>query len=155
MELKVTIDLDSFLKAFNAIPDIAKKEMTQEIAGVSRSIQNQARTVHRFKTKSGNLARSIWYTIRNKGLSAEIFLNESTAQYGKYVHDGTRAHTIRPQTRKYLYFVSGGNKVFAKKVNHPGINPDQFLYEAAQIKEPDFIIKMNTAVDRVIKLAGF
>lgn len=146
MELKVTIDLDSFLKAFNAIPDIAKKEMTQEIAGVSKSIQNQARTVHRFKTKSGNLAKSIWYTIRNKGLSAEIFLNESTAQYGKYVHDGTRAHTIRPQS---------GNKVFAKKVNHPGIKPDKFLYEAAQVKEPDFIIKMNTAVDRVIKLAGF
>ena len=146
MELKVTIDLDSFLKAFNAIPDIAKKEMTQEIAGVSRSIQNQARTVHRFKTKSGNLAKSIWYTIMNKGLSAEIFLNESTAQYGKYVHDGTRAHTIRPQS---------GNKVFAKKVNHLGIKPDQFLYEAAQVKEHDFIIKMNTAVDRVIKLAGF
>lgn len=41
---------------------------------------------------------------------------------------GTRPHVIRPRTRKVLRFRTGGEVVFAQKVNHPGTEAKPFFY---------------------------
>lgn len=52
--------------------------------------------------------------------------------YAKYVHDGTRPHTIRPRQAQALRFLVGGRVVYAKVVNHPGTRARPFLDQAAR-----------------------
>jgi hypothetical protein len=50
--------------------------------------------------------------------------------YLGYHHDGSRPHIIRPRRRKALRFISGGQVVFATRVQHPGSAPNRFLIKA-------------------------
>lgn len=64
---------------------------------------------------------------------------EATAPYARYVHDGTRAHVIRPVRAKALSFIMPGvGRVFAQKVNHPGGKPHPWMTEAAEDLEAGF-----------------
>jgi hypothetical protein len=47
-----------------------------------------------------------------------------------YVINGTSPHQIRPRTRQALRFTVGGRIVFAKLVNHPGTQANDFLNKA-------------------------
>jgi len=44
-------------------------------------------------------------------------------------HEGTRAHEIRPRTKRVLVFVpkGGGPWVYARRVRHPGTRPSRYL----------------------------
>lgn len=49
------------------------------------------------------------------------------------VHNGSRAHVIRPRrTGGVLRFVIGGRVVYARRVNHPGYKGDPFLVKALE-----------------------
>ncbi len=47
-----------------------------------------------------------------------------------FVINGTRPHQIRPVRAQALRFTVGGRVVFAKLVNHPGTQPNDFLNKA-------------------------
>lgn len=46
------------------------------------------------------------------------------------VHNGSRAHLIRPRSKRYLRFEVGGRVVYAKLVRHPGYKGNPFLRDA-------------------------
>ncbi|WP_315902956.1 hypothetical protein [Streptomyces salinarius] len=48
----------------------------------------------------------------------------------KFVLDGTPPHVIRPRRAKALRFPYRGRTVFAKIVNHPGAEANNFLARA-------------------------
>lgn len=50
----------------------------------------------------------------------------SGAFYGRFVREGTRAHTIRPVRAKALRFIMGGQEVFAVSVKHPGTKANPY-----------------------------
>lgn len=55
----------------------------------------------------------------------------STNPHTSFVHDGTRAHQIRPRRPGgVLRFEVGGRVVFARVVNHPGYRGDPYLTRA-------------------------
>ena len=55
------------------------------------------------------------------------------ADYAEYVHEGTRAHTIRPKKHGgVLVFQAGGETVFTTIVHHPGTKAQPWLLEAMQ-----------------------
>jgi hypothetical protein len=155
VELKATIDDADFQKAMTAFPSIAKKELRLALYSTSHSVVLQAQAEHRFKTKGGNLEKSIQSRMSPEDeLAAEVFFNEGIATYGKYQHDGTGPHQIKPKNKKSLYFVSGGTGYFSKGVNHPGIKPDPFITNAAKVKEPLFNKNISNAVNATITAAG-
>lgn len=53
------------------------------------------------------------------------------APYSAFVHEGTRPHVIAAKDGGLLAFEGAGGTVFAKKVNHPGTQPNPFLANAA------------------------
>jgi len=61
------------------------------------------------------------------GPSADITVRHPAVGY---VINGTRPHQIRPRTKKALRFTVGGRVVFAKLVNHPGTQANDFLNKA-------------------------
>lgn len=50
--------------------------------------------------------------------------------YTGYVIYGTVPHVIRPVRARALRFLSGGKIVFARKVDHPGTKPHDFMTRA-------------------------
>lgn len=61
------------------------------------------------------------------GPSADITVRHHAVGY---VINGTAPHQIRPRTKKALRFTVGGRVVFARLVNHPGTQPNDFLNKA-------------------------
>jgi HK97 gp10 family phage protein len=56
----------------------------------------------------------------------------SPLEYAVFVERGTRPHIIRPKRARALRFEVGGETVFAKKVMHPGTEPQPFFQRALQ-----------------------
>ncbi len=106
----------------------------------------QMRTVQlakaRVPKRTGNLQRSI-HPGSLRGLSATV---EASAEYAAYIEYGTRAHIIRPRTRRALAWndnpgarrLSGNLRsgfspnVFARLVRHPGTSAQPFLGPSAR-----------------------
>jgi len=63
----------------------------------------------------------------------------------KSVMFGSKRHIIAAKNVKYLHFISkSGREVFAKRVNHPGTKPNNFLERALAATKPDRVGKRVT-----------
>jgi hypothetical protein len=90
--------------------------------------------------KTGNLGRSI----RLGSVSPTRAETVAAAHYAAYVERGTRAHVIRPKSKKVLRWAAdgsarlsgavrtGGKVRFAKRVNHPGTRAQPFMLPGAK-----------------------
>lgn len=58
------------------------------------------------------------------------------AEYGLYVHEGTKPHAIVARRAKALRFVMNGRVVYAKSVWHPGTKRNPFLVRALNAEAP-------------------
>lgn len=140
MEIKITINgLDRVQRAFARAPERMSKALRLAMLTVTRDIADHAAHNHRFKSNRGKIEDSIEHKVTGSGdqitgtiqLNPALTMTRSGKGYGEYVHDGTPPHKIRPRDRKKLRWVDGGAFVFAGEVNHPGTDPDPFIYNAA------------------------
>lgn len=181
MKLTFKVDTKEFEKAMKAAPVEVCKELYVAVGTSLRNVAGEAKRVHKFHTKSGQLARSIIYEVRPDGLYGEARLEESIAAYGKYQHDGTRPHIIRASEKAALHFVKNGvpwfvpkrptingkkNRYWAKVqseggnvswkgyVNHPGIQADPFLYNAFFRQRPAIEKRITKAIESAYRKAG-
>lgn len=113
--------------------EIFERRFRQAIKESVSTVAEYAGDHHRFIARTGNLERSI--TPEVMGLRGVIYLDDKLAPYGPMVHEGTRPHVILPKNRKVLRWADGGEFIFARKVQHPGTKPDQFLYQALDANE--------------------
>jgi hypothetical protein len=126
--------LAQLLSRFNAIKPNPQMMRTLALTAVrEQKIEVPRRT--------GNLGRSIRIG-RVTPTEAETIAG---ASYAIYVHEGTRAHDIRPKNRKALAFPAdsgsatlggrvrkGGKVRFAKRVRHPGTKANPFMLRGAK-----------------------
>lgn len=156
MQFTAHIDYEKLSKAFEKVPLAAAQELRIELNKGLRAIQVDARLHHGFKAHSGQLERSVQEDVDGSGLSGKVWLEESVASYGKFVHDGTKPHKIFPKNKKLLYFVSKkhGHLIGKSGIYHPGIKKDPFLFEAFSRQKPYFIARINAAVKRIFEAAG-
>jgi hypothetical protein len=159
MQFTAEIDYQKLSKAFEKIPLVAAKELRTELNKSLRAIQVDARLHHRFSQApghTGQLVRSIQEDVEQSGLSGKVWLEESVAPYGKFVHDGTKPHRILPKNKPLLYFVSKkqGHLIGSKGVNHPGTKPDPFLYQAFNRQLPYFLARVRGAAKRIFDAVG-
>lgn len=161
MGLTIRIDSKAVQQALKTAADAVSKELRISLKEALQGVVKQAKTVHDFKTHSGQLQRSINFSVNAKGLDGKVYLDDGICPYAPYVHEGTGIHgngrgayTIAPVSRKSLHWVSGGGSHFAKRVTATGQKPDPFLTRAAAQQEPFIVKKMQQAVERSIKIAG-
>lgn len=96
----------------------------------STLVQEAAQDNHRYTSHSGELEKSVMMRTLANGLTGEVYLETGIANYGPFVHEGTKAHLIFPRKKKMLRWFSNGTAIFAKRVHHPGTKKDPFLYNA-------------------------
>ena len=121
-------------------------------------VRDHARQNHRYKDRTGAVTkatREIPATYEGDYVSGGI---ENTNKVGMYLHEGTKAHVIRPRLKKALYWETPGNvqsteagkRNFAKRVNHPGQQPDPFITRAVHENKELFIEYMAKAINRTL-----
>jgi hypothetical protein len=126
--------LPQLISRFNAIKP--NQQMMRTLA--LSAVREQKIEVPR---RTGNLGRSI----RIGRVTPKEAQTIAAASYALYVHEGTKAHDIRPKNRKALRFPadggsstlggrvrSGGKVRFAKRVRHPGTKANPFMLRGAQ-----------------------
>lgn len=77
-------------------------------------------------TKTGKMKANV-YT-RVNGLKGEVGPNLRVTPYAWFVHQGTSPYTIRPKTKKALYWEGAPHPVAL--VHHPGIKANPFVKRA-------------------------
>jgi hypothetical protein len=99
---------------------------------VGRDVQQRAdRTAARARQFApGSMSQRIAPPVVQRGADgpqADITVRHEAVGY---VINGTRPHQIRPRYKQALRFTVGGRVVFAKLVNHPGTQANDFMNKA-------------------------
>ena len=90
---------------------------------------------------TGHLRRGIATKIGDM----EAIIHTSNIKYASMVEKGTRAHIIRPKSKKALYWKGASRPV--KQVNHPGSKAKPYLIPAFEKEKDNFIRDLKEAIE--------
>lgn len=97
------------------VTERARREAPARTGALRNSIQGEPVTLVGDKIRSGVRAQ---------------------AEYGIFVHEGTKPHPIVARRAKALRFEMNGMIVYAKSVYHPGTKPNPFFRRALNSEAP-------------------
>lgn len=99
--------------------------------------------------RSGKLRRSI-----NTRVEQKRVVVGTDVSYAAAVHEGTRAHVIRPSSKSVLRFETARGIVFAKEVRHPGTKARPFMTEGLRRAESEIERGMQGYGDDLLKVVA-
>lgn len=147
--VSVTIkNLDAIRLAYANSPVKMQSELGRAIQRTVLTIESRAKKEAPVNKQSGggNLRQSI-----RSGMSGLMTgFVEVGAEYGIYVHEGTRPHQIVARNKRVLANKRSGD-VFGRVVNHPGTKANPFLQRAVDASESDIDGYFINAVLNVFK----
>lgn len=144
--VEITREFEKLVRAFEAAPIQTRDMVRRQVKMAVRDVREYARDHHRFVTRSGMTEKSIMSEVKeNQGT---VYLGSSTAVFQ---HEGTKAHLILPRSKKVLRFAINKSFVFSKRVRHPGIKADHFLYTAADVMQPTIEARFKAALDNLVE----
>lgn len=149
MKLTCKTNVAGLVKAFESMPDKTREMVRQVVKTTARNIKARASQYHAYTSRSGMMERQGVQYVSQDNI-ATIYLSDRVP-YGKYLHEGTKAHQIVPRKRTVLRWVSRGEMAFAKRVRVSGIKPDPFLYRAAQNEVPNMEKRLDIAVKKLLE----
>lgn len=120
-------------------------------------IVNFARDNHFYKTRTGVLERNtIAKLISDVPLKGSVEIDDNVCPYGKFVHEGTQPHWIKPVNKMALRFASTGHNpnwinlsgfAFSKGHEVRGIKPDPFVHDAIVLANPQFSKELSEIIE--------
>lgn len=141
MNVEIKIDTEKTIKAFEAAPQLLRREMVLAMKKATRNVAERARREHKFVSRGGALEGSIDHgNIGSDRPEGFVSAGGANAPYARAIHDGSglfgpkgSKYLIEPKFRTVLRWVGAGagGFRFAKRVMHPGVKPDPFLVNAA------------------------
>lgn len=144
--VEISHEFDKLVRAFEAAPVQTRDMVRRQVKMAVRDVREYARDHHRFVTRSGMTEKSIMSEVKeNQGA---VYLGSSTAVFQ---HEGTKAHLIVPRSKRVLRFAINKSFVFSKRVRHPGIKADHFLYTAADVMQPTIEARFKAALDNLVE----
>ena len=128
MEIRVTIqNADEIREAFRQAPLKIIENINKAVNRIIIKVENSAKRFAPVNKSygGGNLRQSIRSQMTGK-MQGMVLVG---AEYGIYVHEGTRPHEIRVVTKKVLANKRTG-QIFGTLVRHPGTKAQPFLQQA-------------------------
>ena len=86
--------MTAFEKAFNAAPEETTKQVRLALKSSMSKVLEDAKSTHRFTTRSGSLVKSMFMEVKfnEKSILGRVVLPDAGSklgvEYGKYIHDG-------------------------------------------------------------------
>lgn len=145
MKVSVKADFNKLVEAFEAAPEETRAAVRLQVKEAARDIQEYAREHHKFVTRGGATEKSIM--MHAEGNTATVYLGSDVAVYQ---HEGTPPHIIKARNKLALRFVRKGDFVFCKRVHHPGIQPDPYLFDAAEHERARIQSRFADAIESVL-----
>lgn len=140
------------------VEGILRRSIKNAMERSGSKLHNYATTHHRFISRTGTLERAVQSEVTDGGFRGVVSLNEGVADYGPCVHEGSRAHVIRPRNKRVLRWLGKGGFVFSKISHHPGYKGDPFLYDALDDNSAEidkiFDEEIETAVNELADTLG-
>lgn len=90
--------------------------------GIGKDLESQARINAPWVDDTANTRRAIHGGAEGRRNGVTVYLAHGSL-VGLFMEEGTAPHVIKPKNKKALRFTIGGKTIFAKQVNHPGIEP--------------------------------
>lgn len=126
-----------------SLGDETREKINRKVAGlhalgqnIGSNLEKQARSNASWTDRTGDTRRKIHGGADKTANGTTVYLAHGSI-VGLFMEEGTAPHVIRPVNKKALRFTSGGNEVFAKKVNHPGIKARPVVEPTAQSNMPN------------------
>jgi hypothetical protein len=156
--MSFTVTIGNVRNVIGELNALTTTQTTQVIARMSEICYEATRDGAGKHKKTGALEQSVYNRVvpggRAIGHDGDYLIRRNGKDYAEYVLFGSRPHTIRnkkvsaPEVqKKALRFISGGNEIFARFVNHPGYIGDNYLFRAGE----DAVRQFRSIVDEVIK----
>lgn len=136
--------LDSVAAALQAAAKKAPKLAGMAIRKTAFDIQGDAQQFAPYQT--GNLKSSIGVSTQGE-LTATVYV---TAEYGRYVEEGTAPHEIKPKKGKFLKFPGRNGAVFTTRVSHPGTKAQPYMQPAVDRRLPKLIEAVGQIVSKIL-----
>lgn len=102
------------------------------------------------KTYSGNDGKTYSAELKSVSLKDKEAAVGTNVEYAASIELGSKPHVILPVVKKVLSWIDKitGERVFARRVNHPGTKGDSFLYWAFQnASDKEFVKEYNRQVN--------
>lgn len=136
-------------QAFGLAPALMTKNLSTAIKQTIFFVR--AKAVSNAPVRTSNLRGSVYQSFGP--LKGEIGFN---AKYAGWVHDGTSPYTIRPKTKKALYWKGASHPM--RLVRHPGIKANPYLQRAVDDSQEQidkfFVKAVQNALNVIGKKAG-
>ena len=135
-------DLTKLTVSLKKLSDEAESNVNKAIKDSAFNIQRTAMSnlTSNGSVKTGHLRRSISVDMGN----LEATIHTSNVKYAVMVEKGTKAHIIKPKSKKALYWKGASHPV--KQVNHPGSKAKPYLIPAFEKEVPYFVDKLKDVV---------
>lgn len=145
--IQTDIRADVLLGRLHRLQQEVDSRLTEAVNISLRDVQEYARAHHRFTTRTGEAERSIEKTDARKVQGSIQGDVGATRKVTIYLHQGTRPHNIVPRRKLALRWASGNGFVFARRVHHPGTQPDPFIFDAFDHEEARIVSRLEHALD--------
>lgn len=144
--VRASFQADAVSRKLKAASGKLQKELLEAMKISVRDVQEQARENHKFISRTGQAEGSIHTRVNGSGSHVEgtVF---TALPHAVYQHEGTRAHTILPKSKKVLRWTDGGQFVFAKRSQVSGIKKDPFIYNALEKERPAIVSRFKKITD--------
>ena len=144
--VRASFQADGVSRKLKAGSQKMQKELRVAMKISVRDVQEEAISTHNFTSRNGAangaIEGSIFTRVTCSGSHAQgkVFTN---LPHAVYQHEGTRAHTILPKSKKVLRWSDGGQFVFAKRSQVSGIEKDPFIYNALEKDRPAIVSRFK------------
>ena len=138
-----TSELDKFSVYLKTKSEEDEKKIQKVLKNSAMTIQKNAisNLTSNGSVNTGHLRRGI--ANFRRGMTATI--HTSNIKYAAMVEKGTRAHIIKPKSKKALYWKGATYPV--KQVNHPGSKAKPYLIPAFEKEKDQFLEKLKEAIE--------
>ena len=104
------------------------------------------------KVISGNLRRNIGSRVEQGATTiTTIIYAGAQAPYAEPLEFGAAPHVILRRRKKALHWISGGESVFAMRVNHPGNRPYHFMLDGLLEERPHIASRFSTEIHAALR----
>ena len=137
-----TNEIDKFAVELIELSEKSRGNIQKAIKKSAFNIESQAKKnlASNKSVVTGHLRRSI----ATKMGDLEATIHTSNVKYAVIVEKGSKAHVIRPKSKKALYWKGGKRPI--KLVNHPGSRAKPFLIPALESEKDKFIENLKEAI---------
>ena len=137
-----TRDLTKFKATIDKFSSKAYKGAQEAVRKSTLNVENYAKSN---LTKNGSVDTGLLRNSINSKINSLEGTVSTNTKYAIFVEEGTKSHTIKPKSKRFLYWKGASHPV--KEVRHPGSKAKPYMIPAFEKEIPNFLKELSNTLD--------